>query len=160
MQMDKGLEAHGQSTLMSLPTMIDVLPTGCGLRVQHWPADRDIKIASDLFDISAGLLMHICASTRNESGVFYALDMGGTNFRVVTINLAKRKNRVVSVRRRFGDAPAKFFGCMLPDAQAAVAAWILVLCCEALECWNDGHAGRRRYEVVSHYRYYEEVACG
>jgi hypothetical protein len=24
-----GLEAHGQSTLMMLPTMIDILPTGC-----------------------------------------------------------------------------------------------------------------------------------
>ena len=47
MQMDKGLEAHGQSTLMSLPTMIDVLPTGCGLRVQHRPADQDIEIVSD-----------------------------------------------------------------------------------------------------------------
>lgn len=27
-QMEMGLESHGQSTLMSLPTMIDVLPTG------------------------------------------------------------------------------------------------------------------------------------
>ena len=36
---------------------------------------------------------------REEKGVFYALDMGGTNFRVVTIHLSKRKNRVVSTRR-------------------------------------------------------------
>lgn len=29
--------------------------------------------------------------------MFYALDMGGTNFRVVTVTLSKRANRVVSV---------------------------------------------------------------
>jgi len=29
MQIQLGLEAHGQSTLMMLPTMIDILPTGC-----------------------------------------------------------------------------------------------------------------------------------
>jgi Hexokinase len=34
---------------------------------------------------------------RDESGVFYALDMGGTNFRVVTVTLSKRANRVVSM---------------------------------------------------------------
>jgi len=28
--------------------------------------------------------------------VFYSLDFGGTNFRVVTITLSKRANRVVS----------------------------------------------------------------
>lgn len=70
-QMELGLEARGQSTLMTLPTMIDVLPTG------------------------------------SESGVFYALDMGGTNFRVVTINLSKKKNRVGDVdMRSFPITPA------------------------------------------------------
>ena len=29
--------------------------------------------------------------------MFYALDMGGTNFRVVTVTLSKRANRVVSM---------------------------------------------------------------
>lgn len=28
-QIRMGLEAHGQSTLMMLPTMINILPTGC-----------------------------------------------------------------------------------------------------------------------------------
>lgn len=60
-QIRMGLEAHGQSTLMMLPTMINILPTG------------------------------------DESGVFYALDMGGTNFRVVTVTLSKRANRVGDV---------------------------------------------------------------
>lgn len=60
-QIQLGLEAHGQSTLMMLPTMIDILPTG------------------------------------DESGVIYALDMGGTNFRVVTVTLSKRANRVGDV---------------------------------------------------------------
>jgi hexokinase len=60
-QIRLGLEAHGQSTLMMLPTMIDILPTG------------------------------------SESGVFYSLDFGGTNFRVVTITLSKRANRVGDV---------------------------------------------------------------
>ena len=35
-----------------------------------------------------------CAKLRNEEGVFYALDLGGTNFRVLRVHLAGKDERV------------------------------------------------------------------
>lgn len=91
-QIQMGLEAHGQSTLMMLPTMIDILPTGCEFdwrrRTPMYP-----HVCHCRMRIKRG---HLHLHCRDESGVFYALDMGGTNFRVVTVTLSKRANRVVS----------------------------------------------------------------
>lgn len=41
------------------------------------------------------LTCYDCPKFRNEEGVFYALDLGGTNFRVLRVQLAGKDKRVV-----------------------------------------------------------------
>lgn len=40
--------------------------------------------------------MLFCAKIRNEEGFFYALDLGGTNFRVLRVQLAGKEKRVAN----------------------------------------------------------------
>lgn len=53
-----------------------------------------LKCTLNLLVMLMWMCLHCCS---DESGVIYALDMGGTNFRVVTVTLSKRANRVVSI---------------------------------------------------------------
>jgi hypothetical protein len=41
-------------------------------------------------------LIYMLCSERNEKGLFYALDLGGTNFRVLRVQLGGKQERVIA----------------------------------------------------------------
>lgn len=49
----------------------------------------------------------ITYSERNEKGLFYALDLGGTNFRVLRVQLGGKAERVISTEFEQVSIPQK-----------------------------------------------------
>ncbi|KAL4284121.1 hypothetical protein GQ457_16G002940 [Hibiscus cannabinus] len=73
-EMHAGLASDGGSKLKMLISYVDNLPTGSCL-------ERMVKVSRE--------------KNCDEKGMFYALDLGGTNFRVLRVHLGGKEGRVV-----------------------------------------------------------------
>ena len=55
---------------------------------------------SAVFTCCQSLLTCYACELRNEEGVFYALDLGGTNFRILRVHLAGKDKRVAKLESK------------------------------------------------------------
>jgi Hexokinase len=95
LQMLAGLSGQPE-TLLMLPTMVDILPTGRALSTCSTPlhldnASSNKKISNRVS--SSNVLLPPC---RHENGTFLSIDIGGTNARVLCVELSKERGQVVS----------------------------------------------------------------
>ncbi|EOY30639.1 Hexokinase 1 isoform 1 [Theobroma cacao] len=81
-EMHAGLASEGGSKLKMIISYVDNLPTGWDVSV----VEHCHILISELF---------VLGIKHDEKGLFYALDLGGTNFRVLRVQLGGKESRVV-----------------------------------------------------------------
>lgn len=82
LQMVAGLGGETSSLLM-IPSMVDIIPSGCA-KLSKWALPGGRAARAELFP-----------ACRDERGRYLALDLGGTNFRCVYIKLGNGKGQIV-----------------------------------------------------------------
>ena len=83
-------EAGPGPGLPMIPSYVENLPTGYVL----FPSQLSLLLLC-----STMLMIYYCCDMtwlRNEKGLFYALDLGGTNFRVLRVQLGGKDERVIA----------------------------------------------------------------
>ena len=61
----------------------------------QYQVSRSLVLLNCIFSLACPLLTFILIFDRDEKGLFYALDLGGTNFRVLRVQLGGSDKRVV-----------------------------------------------------------------
>ena len=91
-EMRAGLASDGRCLKM-LPTFVTQLPSGCVGSSQRVDRTGDVQKPRRAADLT-----RLCASNSKERGAWYALDLGGTNFRVLRLHLADSDGGVEHVQ--------------------------------------------------------------
>lgn len=85
--MRAGLAVDGGGDLKMILSYVDTLPSGYVSKFKP-------------FCLNCVVLGDVCTDCefceRNEKGLFYALDLGGTNFRVLRVQLGGKEERVIA----------------------------------------------------------------
>ena len=134
-EMRQGLAAEG-CQLMMLPSHVTSLPDGCV------PRQRSLHHLYALHCAwhSAAVRRLPCLTVRSERGAWYALDLGGTNFRVLRLLLSDVAGSIAGVEVRRAAAPLRSRADALLAAHALLA-WFSSLPCSLkrlrslLSCW-------------------------
>lgn len=100
-EMHAGLLAAdaGGSKLRMLPSFVDKLPTGYALSIPPPNVSSSLRSGAKdrLFEqlISTTALLLFFYNLRDEEGLFYGLDLGGTNFRVLRVQLGGKERGII-----------------------------------------------------------------
>ena len=101
-QLEAGLE--NKSSLLMIPTMVDMLPQGCALGLSGLVPACLRPAGGTRFPFLGRRTTQMAATWaivlgRHESGEYYAIDLGGTNLRVLFTRLGKGPKEIVSPQR-------------------------------------------------------------